>query len=244
MNEEPPEESSACTAAWIDQILDLLIATDPNYEEEFGELYPSEDTKPFITNSVRELVSASYPQARVEKGMKITAYSVGAMAGHKWDFTKNLGKNVYPSHLLPLPKNPKQQAVYALMKAFLKRTEENANKSRAETRRALAEAFFIALDQDSRDTREFLNGFTKGLNTGTLTKTGRLVGSKARTILHTIVVFIGPDLDTRFKSVNEFHAWVEKTQGSNIAGSLERFQKFCNSIQLHFKKPGRLKKEN
>lgn len=238
---DPEQKNASPQKDWKDEILDIMVALEPDDEKSLGVFNLTEKTKPFIVNAVRESIRACYSQARVEKDMEITPYRVGAMVGHKWDIVRNLGKDIVPSRHLPQPKNPNEQEIYIMVQKCIELLEEFANSSREPTRRAVAEALFIALDQDARDTREFLDGFTKALNAGTLTKAGKLAGANARTALCIIVLQFGESLETRFKSVSDFHAWVEKTRGHNVAGSLERFQKFCNSIQLHFKKPGRPK---
>ena len=235
---EPP-----ASVSWMDQILDMLEATEAGTGELVGSSELLESTKPFIQNALRELVRVCYSQVHVEKEMTLTPYRLGAMAGHKWHFVRALGREVVPSKHIPIAKNAAEQAVHDRVQKFLKTMEEQVEGSRETTRRAVAEAIFVALDQDARDTREFLDGFTKALNAGTLTRTGKIAAANSRTLLYMLVLERGQTLDNRFKTVNEFHAWVEKHLGRNIAGSLERFQKFCNQIQLHFKEPGRLKKE-
>lgn len=229
---------------WIDQILDLMTSIEPEDSEDLGVFQLTENTKPYIENAMRELVRACFNQAGVKKGMELTPYQVGAMVGHKWDLFRRIGEEVFPSLGVPKPKNPEQEAIFAKVKTFLESVEQNLKRGREEVLQVIGKCLVIALNQSPRETREYLDGFTKALNAGTLTKTGKPIGANSRTLLYCLVLMFGPTLENRFKTVNEFHAWVERTQGHNVAGNLERFQKFCNSIELHFKKPGRLRLEN
>lgn len=241
MNE--PKRKPSPEKDWKDQIMDIVGAFEPD-DESWGVFHLTDETKPFILNAVREVIRACYSQVHVEKEMTLTPYRVGAMVGHKWDIVRNVGKHVIPSQHVPPPKNPAEQKIHDKVRDFIAGIEKSINDSREPTRRAVTEALYIALDQETGETRQFLDGFTKALNAGTLTKTGKMVGANSRTFLCLLVLEFGPTLENRFKTVNEFHAWVDKNLGRNIAGSLERFQKFCNQIQLHFKAPGRLKKQN
>lgn len=229
---------------WCDQIVDIMAATEPEVDDHCGLLNMMDDAKPFMTNSVKELMRSVFPEARLKKEASFTPYRVGAFMGHKWAFIRDFGRVTKPSKHLPRILNPKLKDFEKKVVEQLEGLESKAEEWRMAIKDAIGKSLAIVLEQDQRDVRQFFDGFTRALDTGTLTRTGKPIAMNPTTQLCLAILFLGPSLDTRFHSSKEFHDFVTKAYGQNVAGHLGRFQKFCQRIQLSFKGPGRPEKNS
>ena len=238
-----PEQPLAA-ANWCDQIVDLMIAVEPDLDDDWGPFNLTDETKPFITNSVKELMRSVFPEARIKKEATFTPYRVGAFVGHKWAFIRDFGRKTKPSKHLPKIQNPKLKEFEKQVVEFLQGFEAIGEEWRLAIKDAVGRSLAIVLEQDRRDVRQFFDGFTRALDTGTLTSSGRPVAMNATTQVCLLILLLGQSLDTRFRTTKEFHDFVTKVHGRNVAGHLDRFQKFCQRIQLSFKGPGRPQKNS
>lgn len=231
---EPEQTSTPTEKSWCDRIVAIIEATEPEVDESWGILNITDETKPFIANAWRELLKAIHPNAKLQKDMTFTPHRVGALLGHKWAFFGKLGSELNPSESFPTVTHPALKECADTLREGLREMEASAPTEKKKLKKAILESFNIALDQTENDTHQFLNGFTKALKTGAVTKSCRPVAANATTQLCIIVLMLGADLDKKFRTVTEFHGFLTRAFGQNIAGSLERMQKFCYRIQLSF----------
>lgn len=229
---------------WCEQVVDIMAALDQTFDDDDNPFDMDDDTKPFLANAVRQLLKAANPQARLKKDMTFTPHSVGAMIGHKWAFFRDFGTKAKPSEY----QSEKALAACETNKFLkglldhLQNLEIELPQEKPRVKASVLECISIALDQNENDFRQFMEGFSNAVGSGTITTSGTLTGANSTTQLCLIVLMIGPSIQSHFRTVNEFHGFVTKTKGQNIAGSLAGFQKFCNRIQLSFGKPQRPQK--
>lgn len=222
---------------WCERIANLLEAEEPETDASWGIFHVGGDHKPFVLNAMKELLSATFAAAKFKKGFVFTPHRIGAIVGTRWALQRSLGRDLILSQKLA-SKSPEFTALVDLLKL----AEEEFPRDLVRARQTVLKAFRIALDQSAQEVGQFLDGFKQGLTLGVFTPEGGLAGSGSRTQLCFLVLVFGNELDVKFKTVSEFHDFATRTLGRNTAGDLERFQKFCQSIQLTFAKRGRPKK--
>jgi hypothetical protein len=225
---------------WPGQILDILIKwtepDDPCIDEAISKIF----RKAYLKNAAFEILRSTNPSAKLEKQMTITPFRAGALTAQKRATSMELGRKVRPSKFLVGKKVPPGAAKFRreFQEAF-EEFEAMAPEWRRACKVAARKAFAIALDQQPNESAQFFQGFLKGMKEGSIQPTGALAAAKSTTRICFLVLWFGEKLETSFKSSKAFHDWVTKAEGPNHAGTLDRFQKLCNRLQIKFKGPGR-----
>jgi hypothetical protein len=234
---------------WLDEIERIMLRLEPS-DKAFDECYDT--SEPFLMNALREVARATVPSVKTEVGMAFNARKVGGIVGHKLGYWQTIGGGYKPSstipQALPVADGDKSELVEAKIaltnsKTALAELEASFDVMFKKVRNAVNRCIKIVLQQEQSDVREFFAGFSNALSTGSMTKKGVLIGMNNTTLVCYLILILGVETKTIFKSANHFHKCLTLIFGHNVAGTLERTQKLCQRLELSFAKPGRPRKQ-
>jgi hypothetical protein len=222
---------------WLRHLADEFIKLESSMPPM--NFLPDEGLPKWVENIERELGASMFPTAKLKEELKLTPRRLGAIIGHQCAVTvwmmewlaEELKKPQTVDESKLTPENLKQGEDF-----LIKLTEDFYPALRRLAKRALCSS----VDQAYDDMRDFLLAYAGAFAQKPTSPGFSGFGNSAIEIYNFMLVYWR--IIDRLNSAHHLHEVLVKVFGTYRAGDLKRTEKICQRIELHYRKPGRPKK--
>jgi len=225
---------------WLERLREEFLKLEPLFP--FPHWVHDGDGPKWVQNVEREVGATMYPLAKLKDGNYMTPRRVGAILGHScaagvWlmeclehDIEKAAAAQIETIEITPEQQEQAEKLLHGITEVWY-----------PALRRFAKRALCSSVDQSYEDMTDFLLAYSQAFSRKP--KRPGLADIGNPTIEIYFLMLSTWRIVNNLRSVHQLHQYLVAVFGPYRVGELKRVEKICQRIDLHYRKPGRPKKQ-